>query len=684
MRKAKLTLLSLIALGAMSLASCTGAQGEKGDKGDQGEQGIQGEPGEPGEPGKDGSFWYSGEGAPSSDLGKEGDMYLDTTNSDVYQKGADGWTKITNIKGDDGEDGEDGEDGTNGSNGSNGKTAWSNTILPSEFGYVTPSVGSATVGSEITFYVHADPSYYIDEFKVRNNGIEVALPQAVVTDGVPAYTLKMQENGFVVMATFKDSTTSTSYFKDGKLYTGGEVDGMGNIINEGTIEGTVEFGGGSGTDTDPLLINTEEQFQFLDEIPNYLVNGVNYDEQLDYHFKLMDDITITSQVDYFSGEFDGNGKTITYKGNNNYLNNLFGNVYGDVEIKSFDLIYEEGAGSLLYSVWNQNKGDSTEDYYIDNILIKDINIKTNKDANVNSGNFGFITCNSPFNSNRDGVWNIENVHIEANVYNAGTCASAFIGSGPCPIDGNIKIKFDNCSFNGEITSKDRVGLLYGNAAYNERYDDVENIKSCITASNIEFNGTLSSTGTAGIVPYISETDTDLGYQLHKYLESTLTLEGTFVSGNTLSEVTGKIYYDSTDSTLKLNVVDYTPVTANKLGIILSVAKIKLDETGELQSNSRNVIVNELETVSDTTSLTQITEVKAYSENEYLKLYPDATLDFDYKLENYNVALAINGSSLAVVFEKEQGYYSIDPEVTPYLAEFDENGRIVGKVRATLN
>ena len=202
MNKKRLLSISLLTiLLGLSISSCN-SQGEKGDKGDQGE------------PGEDGSVWLTGNGAPTSTLGKEGDMYLNTSNGDVYQKGADGWTKITNIKGD---DGEDGEDGTNGSNGSNRKTAWSNTILPSEFGYVTPSVGSSTVGSEITFYVHADPSYYIDEFKVRNNGIEVALPQAVVTDGVPAYTLKKQENGFVVMATFKDSTTSTSYFKDGKF-----------------------------------------------------------------------------------------------------------------------------------------------------------------------------------------------------------------------------------------------------------------------------------------------------------------------------------------------------------------------------------------------------------------------------------------------------------------------------------
>ena len=38
-------------------------------------------------------------------------MFLDTTNGKVYQKDAEGWNKITNIKGDKGEDGEDGEDG---------------------------------------------------------------------------------------------------------------------------------------------------------------------------------------------------------------------------------------------------------------------------------------------------------------------------------------------------------------------------------------------------------------------------------------------------------------------------------------------------------------------------------------------------------------------------------------------
>lgn len=47
----------------------------------------------PGNPGSDGSVWYNGSGVPSSGLGKVGDYYLRTTNSDVYKKtGTSTWT----------------------------------------------------------------------------------------------------------------------------------------------------------------------------------------------------------------------------------------------------------------------------------------------------------------------------------------------------------------------------------------------------------------------------------------------------------------------------------------------------------------------------------------------------------------------------------------------------------------
>lgn len=69
-----------------------GPQGPKGDTGDTGLTGSQGPQGDPGVDGSDGadgargSLWWTGAGSPSGVTGSvAGDLYLDTTNGDVYQ-----------------------------------------------------------------------------------------------------------------------------------------------------------------------------------------------------------------------------------------------------------------------------------------------------------------------------------------------------------------------------------------------------------------------------------------------------------------------------------------------------------------------------------------------------------------------------------------------------------------------
>lgn len=74
-----------------------GAPGTPGEKGEQGEKGEPGEKGEQGEPGKDGADWLTGEGEPQADLGKVGDLYLDTVGKGIYKKGETGWTKVTSL-----------------------------------------------------------------------------------------------------------------------------------------------------------------------------------------------------------------------------------------------------------------------------------------------------------------------------------------------------------------------------------------------------------------------------------------------------------------------------------------------------------------------------------------------------------------------------------------------------------
>lgn len=75
-------------------------KGPTGATGATGANGIDGAPGTNGTNGKNGSRWYTGTVAPSIAVGDTSDMYLNTTNGDLYRKNnLSIWTYQTNITG---------------------------------------------------------------------------------------------------------------------------------------------------------------------------------------------------------------------------------------------------------------------------------------------------------------------------------------------------------------------------------------------------------------------------------------------------------------------------------------------------------------------------------------------------------------------------------------------------------
>ena len=150
-KKLVLSILSLVSIFGLGLSSCNNVEAIPGEQGPIGPEGPHGEKGDDGE---DGSIIHTGEGKPEDSLGKDTDIYIDSKTGDLYTKVDGSWSLTMNIKGEDGKDGQDGSDGHNGSSGSDGTDgvpAYSNTILPSEDGYIVPSVGSAKVGEDVTF-----------------------------------------------------------------------------------------------------------------------------------------------------------------------------------------------------------------------------------------------------------------------------------------------------------------------------------------------------------------------------------------------------------------------------------------------------------------------------------------------------------------------------------------------------
>ena len=122
----KIIVAILVVLTCLTFCACQGIQGEQGPQGiqgPQGEQGIQGPQGVPGQtgatgpqgvpgqtgatgpqgpegqPGADGSVWHTGWAVPLNTLGKNGDMYLDNTSRDYYQKVNGVWNIVGNMQG---------------------------------------------------------------------------------------------------------------------------------------------------------------------------------------------------------------------------------------------------------------------------------------------------------------------------------------------------------------------------------------------------------------------------------------------------------------------------------------------------------------------------------------------------------------------------------------------------------
>lgn len=171
MKKKILSILALSLVLGVGLASCAPAepsvtvtQGEKGDTGPTGPKGDTGEKGDTGPIGPSGENGSDGKDGEKGDTGPAGD------------------------KGDTGPAGQDGEDG---------ETAYSSTMLPVVGGYVTVDVGSATVGTPVTFTAIPEEGYR--PIAVTLNGERHELSK----DNGFKLTVNMVEGGFVVRGEFK-------------------------------------------------------------------------------------------------------------------------------------------------------------------------------------------------------------------------------------------------------------------------------------------------------------------------------------------------------------------------------------------------------------------------------------------------------------------------------------------------
>ena len=182
MKKRKLIMLSVALVMGLALSSCSPTEGDSdtsqpsivGTQGPQGETGPQGPTGPQGETGPQGPQGETGPTGPQGETGPQGP---------------------TGPQGETGPTGPQGETGPQGPQGPQGDTAWSNTFLPSNGGYVSVNVGSAVVGTEITFTAYPDTGYIV--LGIELNGV------LHTVDDNNQVKVEMIENGYVVKGAFE-------------------------------------------------------------------------------------------------------------------------------------------------------------------------------------------------------------------------------------------------------------------------------------------------------------------------------------------------------------------------------------------------------------------------------------------------------------------------------------------------
>jgi hypothetical protein len=198
----------------LALASCK--KGDQGPAGPQGEQGVQGQQGVAGPAG---SKIYSGNNAPTSDIGANGDFYLNLSSSEFYgPKTSNGWGTPISLM------------GATGATGAAGSKILSGTGTPAN-----------SIGNNGDYYLDKSTYNLFGPKSAGAWGAALSLQGPAGPQG-PAGTANVIYSTWKYATNFNDSTIDNSSLKVGYVLAPSL---SSTILNSGTVIVYFTYGGGT-------------------------------------------------------------------------------------------------------------------------------------------------------------------------------------------------------------------------------------------------------------------------------------------------------------------------------------------------------------------------------------------------------------------------------------------------------
>ena len=194
--------------------------------------------------GDDGKDILNGKTDPTSEIGKDGDKYVNTETGDIFVKENGTWKSAGNIKGPKGDKGENGTNGTNGRDGTNGTNGTDGVAGATGAAGHDGRDGKDGKSPTVSVRENGDGSHTIVITNPNGNIIETT-----VRDGKsPTVTVRENKNGTHTI-TFEnaDGKTTTTTVRDGKDGQSPTVSVRNN--NDGTHTVTIINPDGSKTES---------------------------------------------------------------------------------------------------------------------------------------------------------------------------------------------------------------------------------------------------------------------------------------------------------------------------------------------------------------------------------------------------------------------------------------------------
>lgn len=437
----------------------------------------------------------------------------------------------------------------------------------------------------------------------------------------------------------------------GQLATSDKISGTTNVQETVVDETQMSlFAGGIGTEASPYLIATAEQFKNIDSI---VADGY-------YYFEQVEDLVLSSPVNYFKGVYDGGNHSIM-AGYKSYIY-IFDEMIGHATFKNIELVQStEHATSLLcVADWGTAFGADFE-----NITI------TGTTTRVDVGNFGFIVINALYTSGdvkESVIYNFKNITNNVDLQNTGACTGFIVGSGPCFNTATI-LNFENCVNNGDITGGSvGVGYLYGNPAYIESM-----VNGTINVVNCVNNGIFMSTSSNSSVGFAPKLNTIEGWA-----EKSATWQsesgGTYLNSNFFE---GKeVHIAQIGSDYKINVTGDVG-TGVSYKIVFNVSRVDSGEDYQNNTTKFYYTMSIDNTISETTVLTH----KAVDLEKAKEIFG---YDYAFAFNEDGIQLLEKDGTMYVVLENfEIGRNNVPYEtpgessITLQIHAFDSNGSIIG-------